>query len=154
MLRRGLHANRSDDCRSPAGEADFLFSTAGGPVGLRPTGDALTPDGGLVPWAALTRHTGIVERLAATCPVTRTSPNAKPVHDILHSFLLTALVDGRRFAHVERLREDPTMTGLFGLQSVVATTRSRAPSVRSTRPPAPRGSPEPRRRSGVRCPSG
>ena len=46
-------------------------------------------------------------------------PNAKPVHDILHSFLLTALVDGRRFAHVERLREDPTVTELFGLRSVV-----------------------------------
>jgi hypothetical protein len=103
----------------PAGESDFVFSTAGGPVALRTTDDALTPYGGLVPWAAFTRHTGIVERLAATCPVTRTSPNAKPVHDILHSFLLTALVDGRRFAHVERLREDPTVTELFGLQSVV-----------------------------------
>ena len=79
----------------PAGEADFVFHTAGGPVALRTTGDALTPYGGLVPWAAFARHTGIVERLAATCPVTRTSPNAKPVGDILHSFLLTALVDGR-----------------------------------------------------------
>jgi hypothetical protein len=86
---------------------------------LRATGDALTPYGGLVPWAAFTRHTGIVERLAATCPVTRTSPNAKPVHDILPSFLLTAPADGRRFAHVERLREDPTVTELFGLQIVV-----------------------------------
>ena len=93
--------------------------TAGGKVALRTTADALTPYGGLVPWAAFTRHTGVVERLTATCPVTRTSPNAKPVHDILHSFLLTALVDGRRFAHVERLREDPTVTELFGLQSVV-----------------------------------
>ena len=33
--------------------------------------------------------------------------------------MLTALVDGRRFAHVERLREDPTVTELFGLRSVV-----------------------------------
>ena len=103
----------------PAGEGDFVFTTAGGKVALRTTGDALTPYGGLVPWAAFTRHTGIVEALAATCPVTRTSPNAKPVYDILHSFLLTALVDGRRFAHVERLREDPTVRELFGLKSVV-----------------------------------
>ncbi|HEY4302595.1 MAG TPA: IS1380 family transposase [Candidatus Didemnitutus sp.] len=103
----------------PAGEADFVFATAGGKVALRTTSDALTPYGGLVPWAAFARHTGIVERLTASCPVTRTSPNAKPVHDILHSFLLTALVDGRRFSHVERLREDPTVTELFGLKSVV-----------------------------------
>lgn len=103
----------------PTGEADFVFRTAGGPVSLRTTTDALTPYGGLVPWAAFARHAGIVERLAATCPAQRTSPNAKPVHDILHSFLLTALVDGRRFAHVERLREDPTVTELFGMQSVV-----------------------------------
>jgi hypothetical protein len=103
----------------PTGEADFMFSTAGGKVALSTTDDALTPYGGLVPWAAFTRHTGIVERLTATCPVRRTSPNAKPVHDILHSFLLTALVDGRRFSHVERLREDPTVTELFGLRSVV-----------------------------------
>ena len=103
----------------PAGEEDFAFRTAGGTVALRATDDALTPYGGLVPWAAFIRHTGIVERLAETCPVKRTSPNAKPVHDILHSFLLTALVDGRRFAHVERLREDPTVAELFGLRSVV-----------------------------------
>ena len=103
----------------PAGEGDFVFTTAGGKVALRTTDDALTPYGGLVPWAAFARHTGIVEQLAATCPVTRTSPNAKPVYDILHSFLLTALVDGRRFAHVERLREDPTVTELFGMKSVV-----------------------------------
>lgn len=103
----------------PAGEADFVFTTAGGNVALRTTADALTPYGGLVPWAAFARHTGVVERLAATCPVIRTSPNAKPVYDILHSFLLTALVDGRRFAHVERLREDPTVTELFGLRGVV-----------------------------------
>ena len=102
-----------------AGEEDFAFRTAGGTVALRATDDALTPYGGLVPWAAFIRHTGIVERLAESCPVKRTSPNAKPVHDILHSFLLTALVDGRRFAHVERLREDPTVTELFGLRSVV-----------------------------------
>jgi hypothetical protein len=96
-----------------------VFTTVGGKVALRATADALTPYGGLVPWAAFVRHTGIVEQLAATCPVRRTSPNAKPVHDILHSFLLTAVVDGRRFAHVERLREDPTVTTLFGMQSVV-----------------------------------
>jgi hypothetical protein len=48
----------------PAGERDFSFPTAGGKVRLSVTNDALTPFGGLVPWAAYTEHIGIVKRLA------------------------------------------------------------------------------------------
>ena len=87
---------------------------------LSVTEDALTPFGGLVPWAAFTKHIGIVENLAADCPVTRTSPNATPVYDVIQSFMLTALTDGRRFSHIERLREDPTIPELFGMESVVS----------------------------------
>jgi len=61
----------------PAGEGDFTFATAGGRVQLLVTEDALIPFGGLVPWAAYTKHIGIVENLAADCPVKRTSPNAQ-----------------------------------------------------------------------------
>ena len=81
---------------------------------------ALTPDGGLVPWAAFTRHIGIAENLAADCPVRRTSPNAAPVYDVIQSFMLTALTEGRRFSPIERLRVDPAIPGLFGLASVVS----------------------------------
>ena len=104
----------------PLGEGDFTFPTAGGRVRLSVTDDALTPFGGLVPWAAYTKHIGIVEKLAGDCPVTRTSPNAAPVYDVIQSFMLTALTDGRRFSHVERLREDPTIPELFGMESVVS----------------------------------
>jgi len=31
-----------------------------------------------VPWAAYMKHLGIVDNLAADCPVKRTSPNARP----------------------------------------------------------------------------
>ena len=103
----------------PAGEAIFTFPTYGGHVRLCPTDDALTPYGGLVPWAAFQKQSGLLEALAATCPVTRTSPNAAPVYDVLASFGLTVLCDGRRFAHVQRLREDPTVNELFGLKRVV-----------------------------------
>ena len=106
-------------CLHPAGEGVFEFPTAGGKVRLQSTADVLTPYGGLVPWAAFARHTGIFERLAQTCPVRRTSPNAAPVYDVVQSFALTALIDGRRFAHVQRLREDPSVTELFGMKSVV-----------------------------------
>jgi hypothetical protein len=104
----------------PAGEGVFEFPTAGGKVRLQTTDDVLTPFGGMVPWAAFARHTGIFEQLAATCPVQRNSPNAAPVYDVVQSFALTALIDGRRFAHVQRLREDPSVTQLFGMQTVVS----------------------------------
>ena len=102
------------------GEEGWSFPTYGGQVRLVATDQALTPFGGLVPWAAFLRRTGIVEQLAASCPVRRTSPNALPVYDVLSSFLLTAVCDGRRFAHVQRLREDPALRELFGLRRGVA----------------------------------
>ena len=104
----------------PGGEGVFTFPTYGGNVRLCPTDDALTPFGGLVPWAAFQKQCGVLEALAATCPVARTSPNAAPVYDVLTSLALTLLCDGRRFTHVQRLREDPTLNELFGLQRVVS----------------------------------
>ena len=99
----------------PAGEADFSFMTYGGTVHLRSTRDALTPFGGLVPWAAFVRRCGIFERLGQRAPVRRSSPNAAPIYDVLQSFALTVLSDGKRFAHVQRLRCcDPTLEDLFG----------------------------------------
>jgi hypothetical protein len=105
--RDGLH---------PAGEAFFTFPTYGGRVRLCPTDDALTPFGGLVPGAAFQKQCGLSEALAAPCPVPRTSPHAAPVYDVLTSFGLTVLGDGRRFAHVQRWRAAPTRNELFGLE--------------------------------------
>lgn len=103
----------------PGGEADFVFPTYGGVVRLSATQDALTPFGGLVPWAAFVRRCGLLETLSASCPVVRTSPNAAPVYDVLQSYALTVLCDGDRFAHVQRLRSDPTLVDLFGVRSIV-----------------------------------
>ena len=104
----------------PAGESDFVFPTYGGMVRLSATEDALTPFGGLVPWAAFVRRCGLLERLSASCPVVRNSPNAAPVYDVLQSYALTVLCDGDRFAHVQRLRCDPTLADLFGVGSIVS----------------------------------
>ena len=101
------------------GEGEFSFPTPGGQVRLSVTNDALTPFGGFVPWAAFINHIGIVKHLAKDCPVKRTSPNAAPVYDVIQSFMLTALADGRRFSHIERMREDPTIPEIFGMESVV-----------------------------------
>jgi len=61
----------------------------------------------------------MIDRLVADCPVQRTIPNAAPVYDVIQSFMLTALTDGRRFSHIERLREDPTIPDLFGMEAGV-----------------------------------
>ena len=111
--------NKKTEAIHPLGEGDFSFATPGGRVRMSVTKDALTPFGGLVPWAAYTKHIGIIDTMTADCPVQRTSPNAAPVYDVLQSFMLTALTDGRRFSHIERLREDPTIPELFGMESVV-----------------------------------
>lgn len=102
------------------GEGLFVFPTAGGNVRLSTSNDALTPYGGMVPWSAFVRRTKIIENLAASAPIKRSSPNAAPVYDILQSFVLTALCDGKLFRHVARLREDPTVSELFGIKSVVS----------------------------------
>ena len=103
----------------PGGEESFVFPTAGGTVRLSATGDALTPYGGLVPWSAFVRRCGMIEALAESCPVQRRSGNASKVYDVLQSFVLTALCDGRRFVHVNRLREDPAVCELLGMERVV-----------------------------------
>jgi hypothetical protein len=38
---------------------------------------------------------------------------------VLTSFILACLCDGSRFAHINRLREDPTLCELFGLKKIV-----------------------------------
>ena len=107
-----------------------------------------------MPWAAYTEHIGIVKQLAADCPVKRTSPNAAPVYDVLQSFILTALADGRRFSHIERMREDPTIPEIFGLEAVVSSDTVRRffqsldPSLRHWGPTESRGMRSP---CGERC---
>ena len=82
------------------------------------TDAALTPYGGLAAWSGFLKHLGIIERLAEHCPVARTSPNAAPVREVLHSFQLSALVEGKRFCHVRWLTDDPAIALMMGLERV------------------------------------
>jgi hypothetical protein len=52
---------------------------------------------------------GIIERLADQCPVVRTSPNAAPVREVLHRFLLGASVAGKRSCHVRWVMDGPAV---------------------------------------------
>lgn len=97
---------------------DIALDTLPGKITLTRTDAALTPYGGIAAWSGFLKHLGLVERLADPCPVRRTSPNAAPVREILHSFLLSALVEGRRFCHVHWLMDDPAVATLMGMERV------------------------------------
>ena len=103
-----------------AGEDCFVLklTTLGGVVTVERTEEALTPYGGLAAWSAFLGRLGTIERLAERYPVERTSPNAAPVREVLHSFVLAALVEGRRFSHVGWVREDPGVAAVLGLERV------------------------------------
>ena len=57
------------------------------------TDAALMLYGGLAAWSGFPNHLGLTERLADHCPVVRSSPNAAPVREVLHGFLLSALFE-------------------------------------------------------------
>jgi hypothetical protein len=104
----------------PAGEDDggCKLDTLGGVVTVERTDEALTPYGGLAAWSAFLGRMGTLERLAERCPVERTSPNAAPVREVLHSFSVTALIEGRRFRHVGWVQDDAGVAAVLGLERV------------------------------------
>ena len=63
----------------PLGAGDFGGAKPGGRAGRSSTKAALTPFGGLVPWAADRKPIGMGDHLAADAPVKRTRPHAAPV---------------------------------------------------------------------------
>ena len=75
---------------------------------------ALTPYGGLAAGSGFLKRRGLIERLADHCPGGRTSPNAPPGREVLHSFLRGALVEGKRFCQVRWGRADPAVATLRG----------------------------------------
>ena len=103
-----------------SGEGESLF-----PLGhLGRDGDGRAHSGG----AHALRRTGRLEhvrstlgyhrRLAERYPGQRTSPNAAPVREVLHSFMVTVLIEGRRFSHVGWVRDDPGVAAVLGLERV------------------------------------
>ena len=70
----------------PLGEAKMSFETAAGQVFLEASDEAMTPFGGFVPLAAFFKKLGLLDSLAAHCPVERTSPNASAVRDVFDEF--------------------------------------------------------------------
>lgn len=97
----------------------FNFSTRDGQLNVERTEKALTTHGGFAAFASFLNRSGIIEKLVATCPITRTSNNATPVRDILLSFILTCIVEGRRFRHLRYIQNDAVIAKVFKLKDGV-----------------------------------
>lgn len=102
------------------GRDEIVLDALPGKFTITRTDSALTPYGGLVAWSGFLKHLGIFERFAAHCPVVRTSPNAAPVREVVHSFSLSALVEGKRFCHVRWLNDDPAIATMMNLEQLRA----------------------------------
>ncbi len=82
--------------------------------------------GGLVSVFRFFDRLGVREVLRQVLPDGRSSPNQIPVLDIVLSLFATVLTGGRRFAHVERLRNDAVVRAILGarrLPSAMTVTR-------------------------------
>lgn len=80
------------------------------------TDQPITGWGGLALVARFFEGIGLRRALEQALPDGRTSPNQVPVVDMAMELLVTILMGGRRFAHVERFRADAVLPGMFGLE--------------------------------------
>ena len=94
----------------------FTFSTSERTLFVDRTDKALTTNGGFAAFASFLNRSKIIDKLVATCPIGRTSNNTLPVRDIIISFVLTCIVEGRRLRHVRFIRNDAVIAKLFKLE--------------------------------------
>jgi len=108
-----MHAN--DSATGPSTALDVRY-----------TGKPVSGWGGLLLAFRYAERQGFRELLARALPDGRTSPNQIPVVTMALSLFATVLTGGRRFAHVERLREDAVVKRFIGaarLPSAMTLTR-------------------------------
>jgi hypothetical protein len=71
-MKPQLNTSKAKRRAHPMGEenfSDFAFETYCGKVVVEATDEAMTPFGGLVPWAAFQKKSKIIDQLAKTAPV-------------------------------------------------------------------------------------
>ena len=95
-------------------------------IGVAFTDQRITGWGGLAIVARCFEAAGLRRVLKEPLPEGRTSPNQVPVGDMAMAPLVTILMGGRRFAHVERFRSDAVLPELFEVKrtpSAMTVTR-------------------------------
>jgi hypothetical protein len=93
---------------------DSVYSGPNG-IEIAFTDQPITGWGGLALVARYFEVLGVREILAKALPDGRTSPDQVPVVDMAMTLLVTILMGGRRFSHVERFRSDPVLPKMFDL---------------------------------------
>ncbi len=83
-------------------------------LGVEYTTKPVSGWGGLVSIGRLMEKLGVRELLRRALPDGRTSPNQVPVVDMMVQLMFTVLMGGRRFEHVERIREDEVVRAAAG----------------------------------------
>jgi hypothetical protein len=103
-------------------------------LGIRYTGRPVSCWGGLLLAFRYAERQGLREPLSRAPPDGRTSPNQIPVVTLALALFATVLSGGRRFSHLERLREDEVAKRFIGakrLPSAMTVTRYFGGFVRS-----------------------
>jgi hypothetical protein len=106
----------------------------GASLEVRYTDKPVSGWGGLVAVARYLEKVGIRGWLTRALPDGRSSPNQIAVVDIVLAFFATVLSGGKRFAHVERLRDDEVVRAVLGVErlpSAMTLTRYFGGFVRS-----------------------
>ena len=89
-----------------------------GPVEIEFTDKPMTPYGGLVLLARFFDQLKLRPLLASSLPDQRTSPNARPVVEIVFALFAAVAAGATRFAHVGRLRWDVTLPAILQLDRI------------------------------------
>jgi hypothetical protein len=94
----------------------LTFSTSKSNFSLERSEKALTSFGGLLAFATFLKHLKIIEELVESCPVKLLSNNKIPLRDSIVGFILTSILDGRRFSDIRILSGDPLIAQAFGIE--------------------------------------
>ena len=95
---------------------------AGKKIGIEFTDKPVTPWGGFVLFSGLAQEVDLEGALREALPFHLTSPNATDPVEIMLAFIAGVLAGSRRLAHIERLRWDPGVKEILGLDRFVSDT--------------------------------
>ena len=102
-------------------EQPVAVDTLGGRVQVRwDDGASATSMGQMAFFAEFLKVAGVFEAWAQDCPLNYTSPNAPTIHDVLGTWMMSALAGHKRYAHVAALRSDKASAEVLGIKRILS----------------------------------
>lgn len=99
----------------------FTFATSDSTFHIDRTDKSLTINGGFAAFSSFLNRSKIIDRLVDTCPIKRDSNNAYPIRDVIITFILTCVIEGKRFRHVRYIQNDEVVKKIFKLDRGVCS---------------------------------